>query len=481
MSERVYPAFGVLLVDDEPAWLDSLSLSLERIAGITNTILCEDSRQVMDIISRRKVGLVMLDLTMPHVTGQELLKLIAEEHPEIVVIVLTGMNQLETAVRCMKLGAFDYFVKTMEEDHLVTGVLHAIRMVELQRENREMGNRLLDGSLEHPEAFAKIITASQAMHSIFLYIESVAKSTQPMLITGKSGVGKELVAQVSHDISGRKGSMVCINMAGLDDSVFADTLFGHVKGAYTGADTHRNGMIEEAAQGTLFLDEIGDLSISSQVKLLRILNDGEYFPLGSDKPKRLQARVIVATNQDLSAKMAVGQFRKDLYYRLQTHKVDIPPLCERKEDLPLLVDHFLENVAKDLGKKKPTAPKELVPLLETYSFPGNIRELRSMIYDAVSQHRSGILSLDSFLKAMGGQKPFSVAVGRAVADEDNIYSRVNKLPTFNRALQLLVEEAMKRAKGNQSLAARLLGISQSALNKRLKRTERQAHSNSKGL
>ena len=471
MNQKTYPAFSVLLVDDEPAWLDSLSLSLERIAGITNTILCQDSRQVMDILSGRDVGVVLLDLTMPYLSGEELLKLIAEQHPEINVIVITGMNQIETAVRCMKLGAFDYFVKTAEEDRLVTGVFRAIRMVELERENREMSSRLLDGSLEHPEAFASIKTKSMKMLSIFLYIESTAKSAQPIFITGESGVGKELVARVSHKMSGCTGEMVCVNVAGLDDNMFADTLFGHVKGAYTGADSARSGMIEEAAHGTLFLDEIGDLSISSQVKLLRVLQDGEYYPLGGDKPRRKTARVIVATNQDISAKLNTGQFRKDLYYRLQTHRVNIPPLRERKEDLALLLDTFLEEAARDFARKKPAAPKELLHLLETYLFPGNVRELRSMVYDAVSRHRSGILSMDSFARAMGLQEFLDLPVVHEKADETNIFAGFGTLPTFNQAIKLLVDEAMTRAKGNQSLAARLLGISQSALNKRLKKTE----------
>jgi DNA-binding NtrC family response regulator len=425
----------------------------------------------MDILSGQDVGLVLLDLTMPHLTGEELLRLIAEQHPEIAVIVITGMNQIETAVRCMKLGAFEYFVKTAEEDRLVTGVFHAIRMVELERENREMGSRLLDGSLEYPEAFTSIKTKSKKMLSIFLYIESIAKSAQPILITGESGVGKELVARVGHEISGCAGEMVCVNVAGLDDNMFADTLFGHVKGAYTGADSARSGMIEEAAHGTLFLDEIGDLSISSQVKLLRVLQDGEYYPLGSDKPRRSKARVIVATNQDISAKLTAGQFRKDLYYRLQTHRVNIPPLQERKEDLPLLLDTFLEEAAKDFARKKPAAPKELLNLLETYPFPGNVRELRSMVYDAVSRHRAGILSMDSFIRAMGREEFFDVPFSPGKADETNVFSGFGTLPTFSQALKLLVDEAMVRAKGNQSIAARLLGISQSALNKRIKRTE----------
>jgi len=473
MNERCYPAFSVLLVDDEPNWLDSLSLTLERSAGITNTVLCEDSRQVMDILARQEVGLVILDLTMPHLPGQELLRLIGEQYPEIVVVILSGMNQIDTAVSCMKQGAFDYFVKTEETDRLLAGILRAIRMIEMQRENREVSNRLLADSLEHPEIFSEIISSGKAMRSVFQYSESIAISTQPILITGESGVGKELIALAIHRLSRCSGPMVCVNVAGLDDGMFADTLFGHVKGAFTGADTPRGGMVERAAQGTLFLDEIGDLSLPSQIKLLRILNDGEYFPLGSDKPKRLQARIIVATNQNLMQKMAEGRFRKDFYYRLQTHKVHIPPLHERRDDLPLLIDHFLDEAARELGKKKPTVPRQLPPLLESYNFPGNIRELKSMIYDAVSRHKSGILSMDSFLEAMGRQD-LSPLPNDTAADEVNIFSGLDTLPTFSRSLNLLIDEAMSRAKGNQSHAARLLGISQSALNKRLKRSEKNS-------
>ncbi|MBF0560253.1 MAG: sigma-54-dependent Fis family transcriptional regulator, partial [Nitrospirae bacterium] len=448
MSQKRYPAFSVLLVDDEPTWLDSLNLSLERGAGITNTLLCEDSREVMDILSRHNIGLVLLDLTMPYLTGRELLRLISEHHPEIEVIILTGINQLETAIDCMKLGAFDYFVKTEEVDRIITGVLHAIRMIEMQRENQSISARLLSGDLAHPEAFSDIITTNRTMRSICQYIESIAVSMQPILISGESGVGKELAMRAIHKLSGHIGPLVCVNVAGLDDSVFADTLFGHIKGAYTGADVARKGMIEEAAEGTLFLDEIGDLSVSSQVKLLRVLHDGEYFPLGSDRSKRSKARVVVATNQDLSAKMRTGQFRKDLFYRLQIHKLHIPPLRERKEDLPLLLENFIDEASKELGKKKPAAPKELLYLLETYNFPGNIRELRAMVFDAVTRHKSGVLSIDTFSKAMGLQDYSIIRDEGRPTDNDNIFGSLDVLPKPEQAVNLLIDEALKRAKGN---------------------------------
>ena len=467
MTATLYPHFGVLLVDDEPAWLRSLRLTLERSAGITNIITCQDSRDVMGLLDQHEIGLVLLDLTMPHLSGDQLIDLIAERHPEIAVIVISGMNQIESAVHCIKQGAFDYFVKTVEEDRLVSGVLRAIRMLELERQNREMSSRMLSGELKHPAAFSGIVTNDRAMHAIFSYIEAVAQSSEPLLIMGESGVGKELIAKAAHTLSGCSGPLVSVNVAGLDDAVFADTLFGHMRGAFTGADQPRRGMIEEAADGTLFLDEIGDLSIASQVKLLRLLQEGEYFPLGSDRPKRLKARVVVATHQNLSLKQETGSFRRDLYYRLCTHMVHVPSLRERKGDLPPLLDHFLEDAARALGKKKPTPPRELLQLLATYSFPGNVRELKALVYNAVSVHRDRVLSMDTFLKTV--IRPDAKPNMQAITEpERNLYAGLERLPTFGEAAELLVEEAMSRANGNQTIAARLLGISQPALSKRLK-------------
>lgn len=471
MNEKKYPEFGILLVDDEPAWLLSLTVALERCAGITNVVTCQESRKALDMVGKQGIGLVLLDLVMPQLGGEEFLELVREQHPEVATIVISGMNQLETAVRCVKLGAFDYFVKTDEEDRLINGVMRAVRMIELERENRKMSRSLLSpGGPRHPEAFSAIITADRAMQGIFAYLEAIAQSPQPILVTGESGVGKEQVAQVAHKLSGRQGAIVAVNVAGLDDQLFADTLFGHVRGAFSGAEQARRGMIEEAADGTLFLDEIGDLSIPSQVKLLRLLQEGEYFPLGSDRPKRIASRVIVATHQDLAAKLEAGTFRRDLYYRLCTHLVRIPPLRERKGDIPLLLGHFLEEAARALGKKKPTPPKELAQLLANYAFPGNVRELKAMVYDAVSVHRERILSMETFLKVVGRMEEQKEKSSRPAADR-NLFTLVEQLPTFGEAAEMLVEEAMARAHGNQSMAARLLGITQSALCKRLKRTK----------
>jgi DNA-binding NtrC family response regulator len=461
----LYPPFGILLVDDEPAWLRSLSMTLEGPGGLSNLRQCQDSRQVMQLLAGGEIGLVLLDLTMPNPSGEELLGRIVEEHPDIAVIVVSGMNQVETAVRCVKKGAFDYFVKTVEEDRLLDGVQRAVRLLELQRENRAMRRRLLYDRLEHPEVFAGIVTIDKGMRSVFQYVEAIADSPQPVLITGESGTGKELVARALHALSRPGQPLVAVNVAGLDDNVFADTLFGHARGAFTGADASRRGMIEAAGGGTLFHDEIGDMSLASQVKLLRLLQEGEYFPLGADQPRQSRARIVVATHQDLAARQAAGSFRKDLFFRLRTHHLHLPALRERKEDIPLLLDHFLEEAASELGKKKPTPPPELALLLSTCSFPGNIRELRAMVFDAVSSHQGRVLSMESFRRAIGDSPTVAKTDQPA---RSNPFAAVADLPTLSGAVDLLVDEALRRAQGNQTIASRLLGISQPALSKRLK-------------
>ncbi|OMH29521.1 sigma-54 dependent transcriptional regulator [Motiliproteus sp. MSK22-1] len=470
MKNNGYPDFGVLLVDDETSFLRSLSMLLERKAGIDHLYRCQDSREVMGLLGEENIGLVLLDLTMPYLSGEDLLKQIVEEYPEIGVIIISGLNQLETAVDCLRLGAFDYFVKTTEEGRLVEGIRRAVRMQEMRQENQELKRRFLNDRVEQPEVFANIITTDKGMRSVFQYLESIASSSQPVLISGESGVGKELIAKAVHELSmtrssGDGGPLVSVNVAGLDDEHFSDTLFGHHQGAFTGASRSRAGMVEQATGGTLFLDEIGDLSQASQVKLLRLLQEGEYYPLGSDRPKRMYARIVVATHQNLAEKQKRGEFRKDLFYRLNIHQAEIPPLRQRKGDIPLLLDFFLQEAADELNKSKPTVPKELPVLLMNYPFPGNVRELRALAYDAMSRHRSRMLSMDVFRRAL---QTVDTEV-EAGFSQPGVFNPDLPLPSLQEASELLVDEAMSRAQGNQSLAARLLGISQPALSKRLKK------------
>jgi DNA-binding NtrC family response regulator len=466
MNASLYPSLPILMVDDEAQALDSFETTL-LFASINNIIRCQDSRDVMSLLSRQEIEVMLLDLSMPHVPGEELLSIVTKDFPEVPVIIITGLNDVETAVACMKSGAFDYMVKPVEKNRLISGVKRAIEIRELQRENRLLRAHVLSGQLEHPEVFSEIVTNSKTMQSIFQYIEAISNSPQPVLITGETGVGKELVAKAIHTLSNRKGNFVPVNVAGLDDNVFADTLFGHKKGAFTGADQARSGLIEQASGGTLFLDEIGDLSPTSQVKLLRLLQDGEFFPLGSDIAKHSDARIVVATNQNLETLQESGKFRKDLYYRLCAHHIHIPPLRDRQEDLPILVDHFLEKASKTLSKKKPTPPTELFALLATYSFPGNIREMESMIFDAVSRHKSGQFSLDVFRSYIGQRN--------ATLDTDHTEpvmvasSLREKVDTISQITEKqMIIDALNKTNQNRTKAAELLGISRRTLQNKIK-------------
>jgi len=473
MSREKKPALPILLVDDEPAWLRSLSTTLMFSAGMDNLISCQDSRQVMEILSHEDVSVVLLDLTMPHVTGEELLKRLREEHPDVPVIIMSGLNQLDTAVKCMKLGAFDYFVKTTETERLIAGVRKALSMRELHLENLRLRTQVLQGQLQNPEIFSAIHSRSPIMGAVFRYIEAIAGSSEPILVTGESGTGKELIARAIHKASAPKGPFVAVNLAGLDDNVFTDTLFGHHKGAFTGADHERPGMVEKAAGGILFLDEIGDLNPASQVKLLRLLQEREFFPLGSDEPRQVRARIVCATNVDLAARQAEGLFRKDLYFRLCAHHVDLPPLRQRSEDLPLLLDHFLQEACQGLEKEISGIQEELLAFLAHYDFPGNIRELRGMVFDAVALHRAGELSLTPFKKNMG-QTFAGDGDSHAVENDGSCGEQLlrfsDRMPTLAEADALLVEEALKRSDGKQAEAAKLLGISPQAMSKRLKKS-----------
>jgi DNA-binding NtrC family response regulator len=468
MAETKFPENPILMVDDEPAWSHSLSLSLKISAGINHVIACQDSREAMGLLEDNDCSLVLLDLNMPYLSGEALLETITAGYPETPVIIISGMNQIETAIRCVKAGADDFYVKTDERERVVGGIVKTLKKSQLVRENRRLADTLLHREAETLPVFSSIVTNSAKMRNIFSYIRAIVKSYEPILIRGESGVGKELIAREIHHLHCPEKPWVAVNVAGLDDVVFSDTLFGHVAGAFTGADRPRKGMIEEAADGVLFLDEIGDLSPTSQVKLLRLLQEGQFYPLGSDQPRQSRARIITATNQDLSAKEADGSFRRDLHYRLCSHQVVVPPLRERREDLPLLLDYFLTEAAQSMEKKQPTVPEALMPLLMSYSFPGNIRELRAMVYDAVSVHVKGVLSLARFRAAIKESESIVEVNDQTAGEHGAKVKFADVLPTLKEVSQLLVAEALKRSQGNQSAAARLLGVTPQALSKRLK-------------
>jgi len=460
--------FPVLLVDDERHILVA-SESVLRFAGIREVSSVDDSRRVLPLLEEGGVGVIVLDLFMPYVSGREILETMSRDYPHIPVIVMTAADEVDTAVGCMKDGAFDYLVKPVENARLISSVKRALEVCSLKNQVRQLRDHLLSNRLKNPEAFSSIVTASPKMSAVFQYCEVIAESQQPVIIVGETGVGKELVARAIHDLSGVEGRFVPVNIAGLDDNMFSDTLFGHKKGAFTGAEKARGGLIAQAAGGTLFLDEIGDLSEASQVKLLRLLQEQEYYPVGSDIPLVSDARIVAATNRDLRAMTMSKAFRNDLYFRLCSHQVIIPPLRERREDIPLLMDFFFMAAAQIFRKNSPTYPPELVTLLSSYDFPGNIRELKAMVFDAVARHVSGVLSLERFHEVIGGMPPPS-------GGETILSRRLNewlmesggRFPKVREVEELLIDEAMKLAKGNQGIAASLLGFTRQTLNKRLK-------------
>lgn len=460
----------LLIIDDEPNALKAVS-SMLKFKGFVNIVTESDSRKALDLLASERVDAVILDLFMPHLTGMDLLPLIAERYPEIPVIMVTAAYELDRAVACMKMGAFDYLVKPVENERLVGTIRKALDCTSLTEQVTQLRDRLISNRIDHPDAFTDIVTRDRTMQGLFQYAEIVARSPQPAIVTGESGTGKEAIVQAIHRLSGGSGKLVSVNLAGLDDTMFSDTLFGHKRGAFTGADSNREGLIVKAAGGTLFLDEIGDLMESSQIKLLRLIQEREFYPVGSDAPCACEARIICASNKDLKALVAQGRFRNDLYYRLFIHHIALPPLRERKGDIPLLLAYFITHSAECLGMKPPAYPRELEELLAIYNFPGNIRELQGMVFDAVARCKSGVISLESFRNV--------IMDGRAMVSRDTtpqsvdaMHEKIEKIwgyfPTLQEVEDCLIEAAMKITGRNQGTAAAMLGLKRQTLNMRLK-------------
>lgn len=468
MISKLNSQLPILLIDDDPVVLEIHVTALES-EGVKNVLTLTDSRKTVQFLEDNPVSIIILDLMMPHVSGMELLPLLIREYPHIPVIVMTSSDDIETAVSCIKEGAVDYLTKPVEIERLLLSVGKALHINELSLENRNLREYLLHDRLEHPAVFDAIITHSKKMRSIFQYIEVIARSDQPILVTGETGVGKELIAKAIGALSGRKGAFVTVNAAGLDDNMFSDTLFGHKKGAFTGADQPRDGLICAAAGGTLFLDEIGDLNETSQIKLLRLIQEQEFYPVGSDVLKKTDARLIVVTNKDLPGLIAANKFRKDLYYRLCAHQIQVPPLRERREDIPYLLDHFLEKASRSLNKPKPVPSREVTALLSTCHFEGNVRELNAMVSDAVARHTSGLLTLDCFVGLAGKDcnQPAAALFAPSKSVDDTLYAFFGRFPTLKEMEEYLTASALNLTNGNQRSAAMLLGIARQTLSKRL--------------
>lgn len=478
----------LLIVDDERLHISMLNDMLKDDYLIK---VAMNAPQAMErAITDPQPDLIVLDIAMPGMDGFDLLKQLKQDHRtrDIPVIFLTALDGMEDEVRGLELGAVDYitkpFLPTIVHARIKTHILlqQSLRRTQnAERQNRslqhEVGalHRSLDSvALRHPEAFASLVTNSPKMRTLFHYMEAVAETGEPIVITGETGVGKELIAKSLHQLGNPTGPLVSINLAGLDDTTFSDTLFGHEKGAFTGAHQARKGLISQAEGGTLFLDEIGDLAPSSQIKLLRLIQEKLYYPLGADHPQPMNLTLITATNRDLAALMQTGHFRQDLFFRLSAHHIKVPPLRERREDILLLTVHFLEEAGKAIGRTPPQPPPELVQLLKLYPFPGNVRELRALIFDALAQHRSGpVLSMKSIQNTIEERRTTTSSIPLANTDGDPLLRTGGRLPTLEEAERFLVAEALRQAQNNQGIAASLLGISRTALNRRLNRGLRQ--------
>lgn len=309
-------------------------------------------------------------------------------------------------------------------------------------------------------AFKNIITNDFKLINLFTYAESIADSLAPILITGETGTGKELFTQAIHNCSNKSGSLISVNAAGIDDITFSDTLFGHRKGAFTGAFEDRQGLLSKAKNGTLFLDEIGDLCLQSQIKLLRLIDSGEYYPLGSDSKQKSNTHLITATHKNLNKLVNEGKFRDDLFYRLETHTLHIPPLRERIEDIPLLVNYFLSNKTNNFNISKVTK------IVNRYSFPGNIRELKSILLDTQKRSicdQTFLLCLDQIISRKR-ETLYSTSF-----DKEQSLSSFHSLPTLKKLTQMLIDEALIQTEGNKAKAAAIMGISKQALCQRLSR------------
>jgi DNA-binding NtrC family response regulator len=466
----------ILLVDDEPAELEAYSLLLTSM-GMKNVRTLGDSRNVLATLESMQSPVLFLDLNMPHMSGQEILRQLKMSRPQIPVIIVTADSEIETAVECLKLGAQDYLVKPIDLKMFSSALRNALEIGLLRNEVMSLKGISFSSGEYTNKAFLPIVTKSPLMFGLFQYIESIATSGLPTLILGETGSGKELIAKAIHEVSGLPGEFVAVDISGLDDTLFSDTLFGHAKGAYTGAETVRAGMLERAGDGTIFLDEIGDLSEISQVKLLRLLQEKIYYPLGSDQPKQCHARIITAANKDLTRLAGQdGEFRMDLYYRLSTHLIKVPPLRDRREDIPLLVEHLITSGAAMMKKETPTISPQAMNLLMRHPFWGNIRELKAYISDAVARSTHGHIGENLIAERLAGA---ASRVTDTTVHDKQLYTNplaalFGHFPTLEELADYAVELALHVSENNQSQAARLLGVSRQALNKRLKKKKAPA-------
>jgi len=474
----------IIIVDDDSE-MRRATRKILKSKGFRNF---EEASQGEELIEKLKVfaaDLILLDISMPGMGGEKALAWCKENYTDIPVVMITGRLESSLMLSCLKLGAYDYITKPFDNLRLITTAEKAIEHRMSNTDLLELQTQLYKEEPENNDPFSEILTSCSNMKRLFAYAESSAKSNRDILITGETGTGKDLLAQAIHRLSGRPGEYVAVNAAGLDDQLFADTLFGHVEGAFTGAQGKRKGLIELAKNGTLFLDEIGDLSIPSQVKLLRVLQEREYMPLGADRPVKTSARVVAATSVDLEEKMKEDLFRKDLFFRLRAHHLHLPALRQRRGDIKLLFDFFLEKCLEECNKnlKEPLALHNYA-LLEAYPFHGNIRELEAFVYDLVYRMKGEVITLLDIKSTLdlekiegGGieapiinlesEEPSSLPIKEeAIPEVSNNTNHVifpQVLPTVDECTDQLIKEAIARNNGNKTKASEMIGMSRKGL------------------
>ena len=389
----------ILIVDDEPSMRDMLRIVLRRDGF--DVSVAENGTQAVAMLQQQPFDLLLSDIRMPDVSGVEVLRAAKEINGDIVAFMMTAFASTETAVEAMRLGAVDYFTKPFSMDELRFKVRQHVEASRLKQENV-----LLKRALNTSHSFSNIIGRSEAMLAIFKMIETIARTGSTVLITGESGTGKDMVARAVHYNSLRRDHpFVALNCGAVPETLLESELFGHMRGAFTGADTNKKGLIEVAERGTIFLDEIGEMNASMQVKLLRVLQDRRFRRLGGTEEVQADIRVIAATNQDLPKLVTAGRFREDLFYRINVIPIHLPPLRERREDVPLLAEHFLTKYAAQMEKPVRMISHEAQELLTRYSWPGNVRELENAIERAVALEQTPAVLAESLPALVRSAQP----------------------------------------------------------------------------
>ncbi len=444
----------ILVADDERSLRELLAIVLRREGH--EVLLAENGRAALAALGRGPVDLLISDIKMPDMSGVEVLRAAKQADPGLPAIMMTAFASTETAVEAMRLGACDYLIKPFDVDELKLKVREKLESRQLRQENV-----LLKRALNEPHVFEGIIGRSSVMLAVFELVESVAKTSSTILITGESGTGKELVARAVHRQSLRRDRpFVALNCGALTETLLESELFGHMRGAFTGAETTKKGLVELAAGGTIFLDEIGEMTPMMQVKVLRVLQERRFRRVGGLDEIEADIRVVAATNQDLQQLVADGKFREDLFYRINVIPIQLPPLRERREDIPLIAEHFLCKYREEMGKAIETISGGAMTCLVAYDWPGNIRELENVIERAVALERTPTILVESLPLALRSriERPSPSAAGPA--DASHLPEGGLDLEQHVREIERrYLAQALERAGGVQVRAAELLGMS----------------------